>query len=123
MKVTITKKKVRSLILEKEYFSVHAAFDISGETEMFDRYFREDLTLTLPVEGARERRPSLTSSRPITKVTMNLLSGEPIDLIFVHESDAQIFVEKYKEKLRSLLEALRAGAGEDRYDETVTEEI
>ena len=123
MKVTFAKKKVSSLALEKEFYSVRVDYDNSTESETFERYFREDLTLTLTVEGARERRASLTSSRPVTKITVNLLSAEPIELLFAHESDAQIFIEKFKEKLRGLLEALRAGAGEDRFDDTITEDM
>ena len=123
MKLNISKKRVKSLLRETEFFEVIVDFDLSSDESLFPKYFDEDFLISLNVEGARERGHTLTASRPVTKLKINLKSSESIDLLFAHESDANMFIERLKEQSKKVMEVLRSKADEpsDFDDEFSTE--
>ena len=67
MKLNISKKRVKSLLRETEFFEVVVDFDLSSDESLFPKYFDEDFLISLNVDGARERGHTLTASRPVTK--------------------------------------------------------
>ena len=114
MKLKIKKRRVLSLLREAEFFEVLVNAEFSEADEnLFDRYFNEDFTISLHVDGARERGHSLTSSRPKTRVKFNLKKMEPLQLLFAHESDANVFVERLKEQASILLKMMRDKTAEE----------
>ena len=123
MKLNISKKRVKSLLRETEFFEVVVDFDLSSDESLFPKYFDEDFLISLNVDGARERGHTLTASRPVTKLKINLKSSESIDLLFAHESDANMFIERLKEQSKKVMEILRSKAEEpsDFDDEFATE--
>lgn len=107
MKLKIKKQQIYSTVREIKFFLISIHFDLDKDKNLLDKFFREDFNISLPVEGAREKRESLTSSRPITKINLNLKAEDCIELLFYHESDANIFVEKLKEQIKYLFKILR----------------
>ena len=124
MKLNISKKRVQSLLRDTQFFEVMVEFDLSSDESLFPKYFDEDFLISLHVEGARERGHTLTSSRPVTKLKINLKSSESIDLLFAHESDANMFIERLKEQSRKVMEILRKKAEEPSdFDDEFTTEV
>ena len=124
MKLNISKKRVQSLLRETEFFEVIVDFDLSSDESIFPKYFDEDFLISLNVEGARERGHTLTASRPVTKLKINLKSSESIDLLFAHESDANMFIERLKEQSKKVMEILRSKAEEPSdFDDEFTTEV
>jgi len=124
MKLNISKKRVKSLLRETEFFEVVVDFDLSSDESLFPKYFDEDFLISLNVDGARERGHTLTASRPVTKLKINLKSSESIDLLFAHESDANMFIERLKEQSKKVMEILRSKAEEaSDFDDDFTTEV
>lgn len=124
MKLNISKKRVKSLLRETEFFEVVVDFDLSSDESLFPKYFDEDFLISLNVDGARERGHTLTASRPVTKLKINLKSSESIDLLFAHESDANMFIERLKEQSKKVMEILRSKAEEPSdFDDEFTAEV
>ena len=124
MKLNISKKRVKSRLRETEFFEVVVDFDLSSDESLFPKYFDEDFLISLNVDGARERGHTLTASRPVTKLKINLKSSESIDLLFAHESDANMFIERLKEQSKKVIEILRSKAEEPSdFDDEFTTEV
>ena len=124
MKLNISKKRVKSLLRETEFFEVVVDFDLSSDESLFPKYFDEDFLISLNVDGARERGNTITASRPVTKLKINLKSSESIDLLFAHESDANMFIERLKEQSKKVIEILRSKAEEPSdFDDEFTAEV
>ena len=124
MKLNISKKRVKSLLRETEFFEVVVDFDLSSDESLFPKYFDEDFLISLNVDGARERGHTLTASRPVTKLKINLKSSESIDLLFEHESDANMFIERLKEQSKKVMEILRSEAEKPSdFDDEFTTEV
>ena len=124
MKLNISKKRVKSLLRETEFFEVVVDFDLSSDESLFPKYFDEDFLISLNVDGARERGHTLTASRPVTKLKINLKSSESIDLLFAHESDANMFIERLKEQSKKVMEILRSEAEKPSdFDDEFTTEV
>ncbi len=112
MKLNISKRRVQSLLRDTQFFEVIVDFDLTSDEALFPKYFDEDFMISLNVEGARERGHTLTSSRPATKLKISLKSQDTIDLLFAHESDANIFIERLKEQSKKVIEILRSKSEE-----------
>jgi len=124
MILNISKKNVKSLMKDTQFFEVTVDFDVSSEESILSKYFDEDFVITLHVEGARERGHTLTASRPITKVRLNIKSTESTILLFAHQSDANIFIERLKEQAEKVLGMLRKKSEEvSDFDEDLSIEI
>jgi len=124
MLLNISKKKVISLMKDTEFYEVTVEFDISSDETILSKYFEEDFIITLHVNGARERGHTLTASRPVTKVRLNIKSNESTILLFAHQSDANIFIERIKEQAGKVLEMLRSKSEESSdFDEELNIEI
>ena len=124
MILNISKKNVKSLMKDTQFFEITVDFDISSEESILSKYFDEDFIITLHVMGARERGHTLTASRPITKVKLNIRSTESTILLFAHQSDANIFIERLKEQAQKVLEMLRKKSEEvSDFDEDLSIEI
>ena len=124
MKLNISKKRVLSLLRDTQFFEVMVEFDLSSDESLFPKYFDEDFLISLNVEGARERGHTLTASRPVTKLKISLKSSEAIDLLFAHESDANMFIERLKEQSKKVMEILRSKAEETSdFDDEFTAEV
>ncbi len=124
MLLNISKKKVISLMKDTEFYEVTVEFDISSDEAILSKYFEEDFIITLHVNGARERGHTLTASRPVTKVRLNIKSNESTILLFAHQSDANIFIERIKEQAGKVLEMLRSRSEESSdFDEELNIEI
>jgi len=112
MLLNISKKKVISLMKDTQFYEVTVDFDISSDEAILSKYFEEDFIITLHVNGARERGHTLTASRPVTKVRLNIKSNESTILLFAHQSDANIFIERIKEQAGKVLEMFRGKSEE-----------
>lgn len=124
MILNISKKNVKSLMKDTQFFEITVDFDISSEESILSKYFEEDFVITLHVDGARERGHTLTASRPVTKVKLNIKSTESTILLFAHQSDANIFIERLKEQAGKVLEMLRKKSEEvSDFDEDLSIEI
>jgi len=124
MLLNISKKKVISLMKDTQFYEVTVEFDISSDEAILSKYFEEDFIITLHVNGARERGHTLTASRPVTKVRLNIKSNESTILLFAHQSDANIFIERIKEQAGKVLEMLRSKSEESSdFDEELNIEI
>jgi len=124
MILNISKRRVKSLMRDTQFYEVIVDFDISSDESILPKYFDEDFVITLHVEGARERGHSLTASRPVTKVRLNIKSTESVILLFAHQSDANIFIERLKEQVGKVLEMLRKKSEEaSDFDEDLNIEI
>ena len=124
MLLNISKKKVISLMKDTQFYEVTVEFDISSDETILSKYFEEDFIITLHVNGARERGHTLTASRPVTKVRVNIKSNESTILLFAHQSDANIFIERIKEQAGKVLEMLRSKSEESSdFDEELNIEI
>lgn len=124
MLLNISKKKVISLMKDTQFYEVTVEFDISSDESILSKYFEEDFIITLHVNGARERGHTLTASRPVTKVRLNIKSNESTILLFAHQSDANIFIERIKEQAGKVLEMLRSKSEESSdFDEELNIEI
>lgn len=124
MLLNISKKKVISLMKDTQFYEVTVEFDISSDETILSKYFEEDFIITLHVNGARERGHTLTASRPVTKVRLNIKSNESTILLFAHQSDANIFIERIKEQAGKVLEMLRSKSEESSdFDEELNIEI
>ena len=124
MILNISKRRVKSLMRDAQFYEVTVDIDISSDESILSKYFYEDFTITLHVEGARERAHTLAASRPITKVRLNIKSPESVILLFAHQSDANIFIERLKEQAAKVLEMLRKKSEEaSDFDEDLNIEI
>lgn len=124
MLLNISKKKVISLMKDTQFYEVTVEFDITSDESILSKYFEEDFIITLHVNGARERGHTLTASRPVTKVRLNIKSNESTILLFAHQSDANIFIERIKEQAGKVLEMLRSKSEESSdFDEELNIEI
>ena len=124
MKLNISKRRVQSLLRDTQFFEVVVDVDLTSDESLFPKYFDEDFLISLSVEGARERGHTLSSSRPVTKLKINLKSAEVINLLFAHESDANMFVERLKEQSKKVMEILRSKAEESSdFDDEFTIEV
>lgn len=124
MLLNISKKKVISLMKDTQFYEVTVEFDIASDEAILSKYFEEDFIITLHVNGARERGHTLTASRPVTKVRLNIKSNESTILLFAHQSDANIFIERIKEQAGKVLEMLRSKSEESSdFDEELNIEI
>ena len=124
MLLNISKKKVISLMKDTQFYEVTVEFDISSDEAILSKYFEEDFIITLHVNGARERGHTLTASRPVTKVRLNIKSNESTILLFAHQSDANIFIERIKEQAGKVLEMLRSKSEDSSdFDEELNIEI
>jgi len=124
MLLNISKKKVISLMKDTQFYEVTVDFDISSDEAILSKYFEEDFIITLHVNGARERGHTLTASRPLTKVRLNIKSNESTILLFAHQSDANIFIERIKEQAGKVMEMLRNRSKESSdFDEELNIEI
>ena len=124
MILNISKRRVKSLMRDTQFYEVIVDFDISSDESILSKYFDEDFIITLHVEGARERGHTLTASRPVTKVRLNIKSTESVILLFAHQSDANIFIERLKEQAGKVLEMLRKQSEEaSDFDEDLNLEI
>ena len=124
MLLNISKKKVISLMKDTQFYEVTVDFDISSDEAILSKYFEEDFIITLHVNGARERGHTLTASRPVTKVRLNIKSNESTILLFAHQSDANIFIERIKEQAGKVMEMLRSRSEESSdFDEELNIEI
>ena len=109
---------------DTQFYEVTVEFDISSDETILSKYFEEDFIITLHVNGARERGHSLTASRPVTKVRLNIKSNESTILLFAHQSDANIFIERIKEQAGKVMEMLRSWSEESSdFDEELNVEI
>ena len=113
MILKISKKMVKSSMRDTQFYEVVVDFDLTADESLFSKYFDEDFIISLHVDGARERGHTLTASRPVTKLKINLKSAEGLDLLFAHQSDANMFVERLKEQAAKVMELLRSKADED----------
>ena len=113
MILKISKKMVKSSMRDTQFYEVVVEFDLTADESLFSKYFDEDFIISLHVDGARERGHTLTASRPVTKLKINLKSAEGLDLLFAHQSDANMFVERLKEQAAKVMELLRSKADED----------
>jgi len=124
MLLNISKKKVISLMKDTQFYEVTVDFDISSDEAILSKYFEEDFIIALHVNGARERGHTLTASRPVTKVRLNIKSNESTILLFAHQSDANIFIERIKEQAGKVMEMLRSKSEESSdFDEELNIEI
>ena len=124
MKLNISKRRVQSLLRDTQFFEVVVDVDLSSDEYLFPKYFDEDFLISLSVEGARERGHTLSASRPVTKLKINLKSAEATNLLFAHESDANMFIERLKEQYKKVLEILRKKAEEPSdFDDEFTAEV
>ena len=109
---------------DTQFYEVTVEFDISSDEAILSKYFEEDFIITLHVNGARERGHTLTASRPVTKVRLNIKSNESTILLFAHQSDANIFIERIKEQAGKVIEMLRSRSEESSdFDEELNIEI
>ena len=113
MIIKISKKRVKSSLRDTQFYEVVVDFDLTADESLFSKYFDEDFVITLHVDGARERGHTLTASRPVTKLKIDLKSAEGLDLLFAHKSDANMFVERLKEQVGKIMELLRSKADEE----------
>ena len=113
MILKISKKMVKSSMRDTQFYEVVVDFDLTADESLFSKYFDEDFIISLHVDGARERGHTLTAIRPVTKLKINLKSAEGLDLLFAHQSDANMFVERLKEQAAKVMELLRSKADED----------
>lgn len=124
MKLNISKRRVQSLLRDTQFFEVVVDVDLTSDESLFPKYFDEDFLISLSVDGARERGHTLSASRPVTKLKINLKSAEVISLLFVHESDANMFIERLKEQSKKVMEILRSKAEEPSdFDDEFTIEV
>jgi len=113
MILKISKKRVKSSLRDTQFYEVIVDFDLTADESLFSKYFDEDFIISLHLDGARERGHTLTASRPVTKLKIDLKSAEGLDLLFAHESDANMFVERLKEQAGKVMELLRSKAEEE----------
>jgi len=113
MILKISKKRVKSSLRDTQFYEVIVDFDLTADESLFSKYFDEDFIISLHLDGARERGHTLTASRPVTKLKIDLKSAEGLDLLFAHESDANMFVERLKEQASKVMEILRSKAEEE----------
>ena len=113
MILKISKKRVKSSLRDTQFYEVIVDFDLTSDESLFSKYFDEDFIISLHLDGARERGHTLTASRPVTKLKIDLKSAEGLDLLFAHESDANMFVERLKEQAGKVMELLRSKAEEE----------
>ena len=113
MILKVSKKIVKSSLRDTQFYEVVVEFDLTADESLFSKYFDEDFIISLHVDGARERGHTLTASRPVTKLKIDLKSAESLDLLFAHQSDANMFVERLKEQTGKIMELLRSKAEEE----------
>ena len=72
MKLNISKKRVKSLLRETEFFEVVVDFDLSSDESLFPKYFDEDFLISLKafVTESGVYSESLVMSLPSEKDNM-----------------------------------------------------